>query len=156
MAGVTAIQGVDDTLKKLTTDAVAGLTEKPDVTVGPLDRDSDALRRNWFLYGIAPNLAYRNMEPPRNGWRSSRGRPPLAESEPGLLGGADHVEDQQGPHAVVAEALPHLGEVEGGQPPGMAEPLLFAGGRGRHPATVSFFCQGQVKIVYRPRPDSEG
>ena len=26
------------------------LTQKPDVTVGPLDRDSDALRLNWFLY----------------------------------------------------------------------------------------------------------
>ena len=78
MAGVTAIQGVDDTLKKLAADAVAGLSPKPDVTVGPLDRDADDLRLNWFLYRITPNPAYRNMEPPQTGWRTSRGRPPLA------------------------------------------------------------------------------
>jgi hypothetical protein len=78
MASVTAIQGVDDTLKKLATDAVAALTPKPTITVGPLDRDDDELRLNWFLYRIGPNPAYRNMEPPRTGWRSSRGRPPLA------------------------------------------------------------------------------
>ena len=75
MAGVTAIQGVDDTLKKLAADAVAGLSPKPDVTVGPLDRDADDLRLNWFLYRITPNPAYRNMEPPQTGWRTSRGRP---------------------------------------------------------------------------------
>jgi hypothetical protein len=78
MATVTAIQGVDDTLKKIATDAVAGLTPKPTVTVGPLDRDDDELRLNWFLYRIGPNPAYRNMEPPKTGWRTSRGRPPLA------------------------------------------------------------------------------
>jgi Pvc16 N-terminal domain len=78
MAGVTAIQGVDDTLKKLTTDAVASLSPKPDVTVGPLDRDTDELRLNWFLYRISPNAAYWNMEPPATGWRTARGRPPLA------------------------------------------------------------------------------
>jgi hypothetical protein len=78
MAGITAIQGVDDTLKKLTTDAVASLSPKPDVTVGPLDRDGDDLRLNWFLYRISPNDAYRNMEPPATGWRTARGRPPLA------------------------------------------------------------------------------
>jgi hypothetical protein len=78
MAGATAIQGVDDTLKRLTGDAVAGLSPRPTVTVGPLDRDDDALRLNWFLYRISPNPSFRNMEPPLTGWRSRRGRPPLA------------------------------------------------------------------------------
>jgi hypothetical protein len=78
MAGVTAIQGVDDTLKQLVKDAVAGLLPMPDVTVGPLDRDSSELRLNWFLYRITPSPAYRNMEPPATGWRTARGRPPLA------------------------------------------------------------------------------
>jgi hypothetical protein len=78
MAGVTAIQGVDDTLKKLTNDAVASLSPRPEVTVGPLDRDTEDLRLNWFLYRISPNSAYWNMEPPATGWRTARGRPPLA------------------------------------------------------------------------------
>ena len=78
MAGVTAIQGVDDTLKKLTSDAVASLSPRPEVTVGPLDRDTDDLRLNWFLYRISPNASYWNMEPPATGWRTARGQPPLA------------------------------------------------------------------------------
>jgi hypothetical protein len=78
MAGVTAIQGVDDTLKTLTSDAVASLSPRPEVTVGPLDRDTEDLRLNWFLYRISPNAAYWNMEPPATGWRTARGRPPLA------------------------------------------------------------------------------
>jgi hypothetical protein len=78
MAGVSAIQGVDETLSKLSSVAVAGLTPVPAVTIGPLDRDDDNLRVNWFLYRIDPNPAYANMEPPRTGWRSARGRPPLA------------------------------------------------------------------------------
>ena len=36
-------------------------------------------------------------------------------------GGGDHVEQQERAHAVVAEALPHFGEEEGGQAPGVAE-----------------------------------
>ena len=113
MAGVTAIQGVDDTLKKLTTDAVATLAEKPDVTVGPLDRDSDALRLNWFLYRITPNPAYRNMEPPRNGWRSARGFPPLALQLQYLLtafpSSASNAGDQeQFAHAALAAAMQAL------------------------------------------------
>lgn len=78
MGTVTAIQGVDDTLKKLATNAVAGLSPKPAITVGPLDRDDDELRLNWFLYRVGPNPAYRNMEPPATGWKTSLGRPPLA------------------------------------------------------------------------------
>ena len=78
MSGVTAIQGVDDILRKLATDAVATLNPKPDVTVGPLDAGLNELRLNWFLYRVSPDLAYRNMEPPRTGWRTDRGNPPLA------------------------------------------------------------------------------
>src|SRR5215831_15558671 len=78
MGTVTAIQGVDDTLKKLATDAVTALAPKPAITVGPLDRDDDELRLNWFLYRVGPNPSYRNMEPPATGWKTSRGRPPLA------------------------------------------------------------------------------
>jgi Pvc16 N-terminal domain len=113
MAGVTAIQGVDDTLKKLTTDAIAGLTEKPEVTIGPLDRDSDALRLNWFLYRMSPNPAYRNMEPPRNGWRSSRGLPPLALQLQYLLTAFPSSESNAGDqeqfaHAALAAAMQAL------------------------------------------------
>ena len=77
---MTAIQGVDDTLKKLTTDAVARAARRSrTVTVGPLDRDGDELRLNWFLYRIAPNPAYRNMEPPRDRL-ADRARPPAARA----------------------------------------------------------------------------
>jgi hypothetical protein len=78
MAGITAIHGVDDTLKQLARNAVKGLATVPDVTVGPLAGPSDALRVNWFLYRIEPHAAFRNMEHPRTGWQTSRGRPPLA------------------------------------------------------------------------------
>lgn len=75
-----AIRVVDDALKRI---AESGLTEaamkpRPAVTVGPLDREAEGPRLNWFLYRIAPNAAYRNMEPPRTGSRTSRGSPPLA------------------------------------------------------------------------------
>lgn len=80
MAGVTVVQGVDDTLRDLATAAIADLDldPRPAVTVGPLDRQSAEPRLNWFLYRVAPNAAYRNMEPPNGGWRTQRGRPPLA------------------------------------------------------------------------------
>ncbi len=78
MGDVHAIQGVDDTLRKLSTDAVTSLSPKPQITVGGLDADQEELRLNWFLYRVSPNVAYRNMEPPRTGWRTERGRPPLA------------------------------------------------------------------------------
>lgn len=78
MSGVTAIQGVDDILRKLSTDAVATLVPKPGITIGPLDRDDETLRLNWFLYRVSPDATYRNMEPPRTGWRTARGDPPLA------------------------------------------------------------------------------
>ena len=78
MAGVTAIQGVDDTLRDLSVAALSGLVPTTAVTVGPLDRDDDRSRLNWFLYRISPNAAFSNMEPPRTGSRTARGRPPLA------------------------------------------------------------------------------
>src|SRR5262245_17138060 len=113
MAGITAIQGVDDTLKKLTTDAVASLSPKPEVTVGPLDRDSDELRLNWFLYRIGPNAAYRNMEPPATGWRTARGRPPLALTLHYLLtafpsSATNGGDQEQFAHAALAAAMQAL------------------------------------------------
>jgi len=78
MSTVTAIQGVDEILHSLSTSAVAGLAPKPDITIGPLDSDDEALRLNWFLYRVSPDPAYRNMEPPTTGWRTARGNPPLA------------------------------------------------------------------------------
>lgn len=78
MATVTAIQGVDATLRQLSTDALAGQVPPVAVTLGPVDRPDNRARVNWFLYWISPNSAYANMEPPATGWRTARGRPPLA------------------------------------------------------------------------------
>src|SRR4029079_16710097 len=50
------------------------------------------------------------------------------EAEAGLLHGADHVEEEQRAHAVIAEALPHLREEERGQAAGMTEPLFLRDG----------------------------
>jgi len=71
---------VDETLKRLTDAGLkdAGLTPKPGVTVGPLDRDDDGPRLNWFLYGITPSPSFRNMEHPLTGPSNRRGAPPLA------------------------------------------------------------------------------
>ena len=78
MAGIRAIEGVHNTLVTIATAAVAALTPRPAITLGPLDRDDDTLRLNWFLYTLRPNPAYNNMEPPRTGIRTARGHPPLA------------------------------------------------------------------------------
>jgi hypothetical protein len=78
MAGIAAIHGVDNTLRDLTTQAVAPVNPTVAVTVGPPDRDDDRLRLNWFLYRVTPNPTFRNMEPPRTGWRTAYGCPPLA------------------------------------------------------------------------------
>jgi hypothetical protein len=77
MSTVTAIQGVDEILYALSSAAVAGLSPKPDITVGPLDVEEATLRLNWFLYRVSPDPTYRNMEP-NGGWRTARGNPPLA------------------------------------------------------------------------------
>jgi hypothetical protein len=113
MAGVTAIQGVDDTLKKLATDAVAPLSPRPAVTVGPLDRDGEDLRLNWFLYRISPSPSHRNMEPPLTGSRSSRGRPPLALRLQYLLtafpaAATNGGDQEQFAHAALAAAMQAL------------------------------------------------
>ena len=42
-----------------------------------------------------------------------------AQAAPGDAGG--HEQDEERAHAVIAEALPHFGEEEGGQAPRMAE-----------------------------------
>jgi len=76
----SAIQVVDDTLSALAEAGIddVGMTPRPDVTVGPLDREAEGPRLNWFLYGIEPNAAFRNMEHPRSGSSTARGAPPLA------------------------------------------------------------------------------
>ena len=78
MAGVRAIEGVDNTLVNIAVAAVTPLSPRPAVTVGPLDRTEEGLRLNWFLYSVRPKVAYRNMEPPPTGTRNARGVPPLA------------------------------------------------------------------------------
>lgn len=78
MAGIRAIEGVHNTLVTIAANAVVALVPRPAVTVGPLDRDHDGIRLNWFLYSVRSNPAYSNMEPPRTGSRTARGNPPLA------------------------------------------------------------------------------
>ncbi len=113
MAGISAIQGVDDTLKTVVDGAVDDLLPKPLVTVGPLDRDHDGLRLNWFLYRIVPNAAFRNMEPPQTGWRTARGNPPLALTLQYLLSAfpaapTDAGDQDQFAHIALAAAMQAL------------------------------------------------
>lgn len=134
MAGVAAIHGVDNTLRDLTTQAVAGISPTVGVTVGPLDRDDDRLRLNWFLYRVTPNPAYRNMEPPRTGWRSAYGCPPLALQLHYLLsahpaGLTQNGEEDQFAHQALGAAMQALhdnGIVATGNPvlSGFALPLV--------------------------------
>src|SRR4030095_8905952 len=51
-----------------------------------------------------------------------RGRVFVAHPEAARGRRRHHVEDEEGPHPVVAEALPHLGEEEGGEASGVAGP----------------------------------
>jgi hypothetical protein len=76
--GPPVLAGVDEVLRALTTEALKGLATPVGVSVGPLDRPVDGPRLNWFLYRIEPAPAYANMEAPQHGWRTRRGRPPLA------------------------------------------------------------------------------
>jgi hypothetical protein len=75
-----AIQIADTVLKRLADAGLgdAGMTPKPDVTIGPLDREAEGPRLNWYLYRIAPHPGFRNMEHPRTGSRTAYGAPPLA------------------------------------------------------------------------------
>jgi len=116
VAGATAIQGVDATLSKLASDAIAALTQPPStlsVTLGPLDRPDDQARLNWFLYRVEPNTAFVNMEPPGTGWRSAMGHPPLAlklhyllTSHPGHLTQAG--EEEQFAHRALTAVMQRL------------------------------------------------
>ena len=142
MGTVNAIHGVDDTLKTIAKDAVKSLGTVPDVTVGPLKsgRSNPLLRVNWFLYRIDPNPAFRNMEPPRTGWRTSRGKPPLALALHYLLtafpGGTSTDGDQeQFSHAAIAAVMsalhanPILGQKDPAlstQAPPLVEPLRIS------------------------------
>lgn len=76
--GPAVLAGVDEVLRTLTTEALKGLGTPVKASIGPLDRPVDGPRLNWFLYRIEPAPAFVNMEPPQVGWRSRRGRPPLA------------------------------------------------------------------------------
>ncbi len=58
------------------------------------------------------------------------GRCAVVEAEPAVLDGCDHEENQDRPHPVVCEALPHFGHEEREQPAGMAEPLSVGDGHG--------------------------
>ena len=74
-ASAPVLTGIDTVLLAMTTDAVGpGVA----VTAGPLDRPVSVARLNWFLYRITPAVALMNMESPQTGWRTRRGRPPLA------------------------------------------------------------------------------
>ncbi|GAB3836888.1 DUF4255 domain-containing protein [Dactylosporangium cerinum] len=75
-----AIQVADTVLKRLAEAGIAdaGIQPKPDVTIGPLDREADGPRLNWYLYRITPHPGFRAMEHPRTGTVTSLGRPPLA------------------------------------------------------------------------------
>lgn len=113
MGTIGAIHGVDDTLKTISKNAVAVLTPKPKVTVGPLDSSGTDARVNWFLYRIDPHPAYRNMEPPHTGWRTARGRPPLALQLHYLLtafpgGGATDGDQEQFSHGALAAVMQAL------------------------------------------------
>ena len=75
MTPANAIQVADTVLKKLAEAGIvdADMDPKPDVTIGPLDREAEGPRLNWYLYRVAPNAAFRNMEHPRTGSHTSRG-----------------------------------------------------------------------------------
>lgn len=74
-APLPVLSGVDAVLAAMTKDAVGAAIG---VTSGPLDRPVSTTRLNWFLYRITPAPALTNMEPPQTGWRTRRGKPPLA------------------------------------------------------------------------------
>ena len=134
MSGVGVIHGVDDTLKRVAKLAVQSMSTVPEVTVGPLKSQSTALRLNWFLYRIDPHPAYRNMEPPATGWKTARGRPPLALQLHYLLtafpGGQPADGDQeQFSHAAIAAVMRalHSNPIIGNDDPALspkAKPLV--------------------------------
>jgi hypothetical protein len=74
-APAPVLSGVDAVLTAMAKDAVG---TSVGVTSGPLDRPAGTTRLNWFLYRITPAPALINMEPPQTGWRTRRGKPPLA------------------------------------------------------------------------------
>jgi hypothetical protein len=133
MAGVEAIQGVDDTLRDLAKAAVASLVPRPKITVSGLDLADDELRLNWFLYRVGPNLAFRNMEPPQTGWHTARGRPPLAlrlsyllTAHPAKAAGDDQEQFAHAGLAAVMRALHEHAILGAGDPTlsPLAQPLV--------------------------------
>ncbi|GAA0712571.1 DUF4255 domain-containing protein [Dactylosporangium roseum] len=75
-----AIQVADTVLKRLAEAGIAdaALQPKPEVTIGPLDREAEGPRLNWYLYRISPHPGFRAMEHPGTGTRTALGKPPLA------------------------------------------------------------------------------
>src|SRR5262249_13628361 len=61
---------------------------------------------------------------------SERGKPDHRLGMAGLQQEFHHVEDQQRPHAVIGEALPHLGREQEGEPAWMAEKIAALGAIG--------------------------
>ncbi len=51
------------------------------------------------------------------------------EAKPAFLDASDHEQDQQRAHAVIAEALPHLGEKKGGESARVAEKTMVVAAR---------------------------
>ena len=51
-----------------------------------------------------------------------------AEAEAAAGRGGGHEQDEEGAHAVIAEALPHFGEEQGRQPAGVAEKATVVAG----------------------------
>jgi hypothetical protein len=80
MPAASGIHLVDEVLRQFSKDALQTVTgaSANNVTLGPLDRDGDGLRINWFCYKIDPHPGFRNMEHPSTGWTTSRGKPPVA------------------------------------------------------------------------------
>jgi hypothetical protein len=75
-----AIQVADTVLKRLAEAGIvdAAVQPRPEVTIGPLDREAEGPRLNWYLYRISPHAGFRAMEHPRTGTRTALGRPALA------------------------------------------------------------------------------
>jgi hypothetical protein len=72
---------------------------------------------------VAPNTIA-HLEPADQGSEVHQCRKPLVDFRGLLLRPlevVDHVENEQGPHSVVVEALPHLGEEEDKQPLGVSQ-----------------------------------
>lgn len=146
MAAASGIHLVDEVLRQFSKDAlqtVSGASTN-DVTLGPLDRDGDGLRINWFCYKIDPHPSFRNMEHPATGWKTSRGKPPVALMLHYLLSVfpanvttgnpieiahnalAAVMQRVHGTNMIIGPDHPMMALLFGGQHPHLVEPLRIA------------------------------